>query len=262
MLFARKTMKISIIRTVQEAFTMCSIPLFRPVNLVFDIDDTMYDLMEPFKKAHEKFFAGRVSMDSTELFQKSRVYSDIILAQEKEGKIRREDSFHERLRMTYRDAGLEITREESRRFETEYRFGQTVITMFDFMKDVLDYCKEEGIPIAALTNGNHEGQWRKVEALNLQRWFLPEQIFISGDIGYHKPDVHAFMAVGESMDFLPEHTWYIGDTYESDIVGASRAGWRTLWLNHRKRPCPDAASAADKELTSGDELLMFIRSLL
>ena len=74
---------------------MCSIPLFRPVNLVFDIDDTMYDLMEPFKKAHEKFFAGRVSMDSTELFQKSRVYSDIILAQEKEGKIRREDSFHE-----------------------------------------------------------------------------------------------------------------------------------------------------------------------
>ena len=67
---------------------MCSIPLFRPVNLVFDIDDTMYDLMEPFKKAHEKFFAGRVSMDSTELFQKSRVYSDIILAQEKEGKIR------------------------------------------------------------------------------------------------------------------------------------------------------------------------------
>ena len=241
---------------------MCGIPPFKPINRVFDIDDTMYNLMEPFQKAHEKFFAGRVQTDSTELFRKSRIYSDIILAHEKEGKIPREDSFHERLRMTYRDAGLEITREESSRFETEYRYRQTVITMFDFMKDVLDYCKEEQIPIAALTNGNHEGQWRKVEALNLQKWFLPEQIFISGDIGYHKPDVHAFMAVGENMHFLPERTWYIGDTYESDIAGASQAGWRTIWLNHRMRPCPDTAGAADKELTSGDGLLTFIRSLL
>lgn len=241
---------------------MCDIPFFKPINLVFDIDDTMYDLMEPFKKAHEKFFAGRVRTDSTELFRKSRIYSDIILAQEKEGKIRREDSFYARLRMTYRDAGLEITREESDQFEAEYRYGQTVITMFDFMKDVLDYCKEEKLPIAVLTNGNHEGQWRKVEALNLQRWFLPEQIFVSGDIGYHKPDVHAFKAVGAHMHFLPEHTWYIGDTYESDISGASRAGWRTLWLNHRTRPCPDKVSAADKELTSGNDLLTFVRSLL
>lgn len=232
------------------------------MNLVFDIDDTMYDLMEPFKKAHEKFFAGKIPTDCSELFRKSRIYSDIILAQEKKGKIRKEDTFYERLRMTYQDAGLDITREESRRFEAEYRHGQTVITMFGFMKDVLDYCKEAKIPIAALTNGNHEGQWRKVEALNLRRWFLPEQIFISGDIGYHKPDIQAFRAVGKHMDFSPECTWYIGDTYESDIAGASRAGWRTLWLNHRMRPCPDKISAADKELNRGEELLPFIRSLL
>lgn len=231
------------------------------INLVFDIDDTMYDLMGPFKKAHEKVFADKTDADSAELFKNSRVYSDIILEQEKKGNIRREDTFYERLRMTYQDAGLKISRAESDRFEAEYRYCQTVIHMFDFMPEVLDYCRKEKIPSAVLTNGNHKGQWRKVSALNLLKWFTPDQIFISGDIGYHKPDVRAFRTLGERMHFLPEQTWYIGDTYESDVVGASRAGWRTIWLNHRLRACPDRESLADKELTRGEELLSCIDSL-
>ena len=36
------------------------------IYLVFDIDDTMYDLMAPFKKAHDHLFAGRVNADTTE----------------------------------------------------------------------------------------------------------------------------------------------------------------------------------------------------
>ncbi len=233
----------------------------RKLNFVFDIDDTMYDLMEPFKKAHEKFFAGKTIADSTELFMKSRIYSDIILEQEKEGKISKEDTFHERMRMTYQDIGIEISREESGLFETEYRYNQTVIEMFDFMEAVLDYCKETKIPSAVLTNGNHKGQWRKVEALHLQKWFAPEQIFISGDIGYQKPDVRAFKIIEERMHFLPEHTWYIGDTYESDIASASQAGWHTIWLNHRNRACPVPHSKADIELKEGIDLLPLLRSL-
>lgn len=231
------------------------------INLVFDIDDTMYDLMAPFKKAHEHFFADRVSADPMELFKKSRIYSDIILEREKNGEISSRDSFHERLRMTYQDVGLNIKREESDEFEAKYRYYQTNIEMFDFMRKVLDYCKEADLPIAVLTNGNYKGQWRKAEALNLQKWFSPEQIFISGELGYHKPDVRAFQAVGERMHFQPEKTWYVGDTYESDIAGASQAGWHTIWLNHRMRACPDKNCIADKEISSGKKLLHLLRSL-
>lgn len=135
----------------------------KKLNLVFDMDDTMYDLMEPFKKAHEKLFAGRVSADCTELFMKSRIYSDIILEKEKDGKIRKEDTFFERLRMTYGDAGLVINREESEGFEEAYRYYQTKIEMFDFMEEVLDYCKRQKIRIAVLTNGRSEGQRRKAD---------------------------------------------------------------------------------------------------
>lgn len=232
------------------------------IYLVFDIDDTMYDLMAPFKKSHDHLFAGRVNADTTELFKKSRIYSDIILEREKNGEIPSTDSFHERLRMTYQDVGLKITREESALFETEYRYYQTKIEMFDFMRDVLDYCKEARLPIAVLTNGSYKGQWKKAEALNLQSWFSPEQIFISGEIGYHKPDVRAFQAVSERMHFLPEQTWYVGDTYESDIIGASQAGWHTIWLNHRMRACPEENCIADKEIHEGIFLLPLIKTLL
>lgn len=232
------------------------------VNFVFDLDDTMYDLMQPFKKAHDKLFAERTHAGCAELFKKSRVYSDILLEQEREGKIAKEDAFYERLRLTYGDAGLTVKREEGDRFEAEYRYYQTRIEMFDFMEEVLDFCTEARTGLAVLTNGNSEGQRRKTAALKLWRWFEDEWIFPTGEIGYHKPDVRAFKEVERRMDFLPEDTWYIGDTYESDVTGAKASGWRTIWLNHRGRRCPVKVSEATEELKSGKELLPLLQCIV
>lgn len=185
----------------------------------------------------------------------------MLLEQERSGKLKKEDAFYERLRMTYRDAGLEIKREEAERFETEYRCNQTQIELFDFMEPVLDYCKMKGIPIALLTNGSGEGQRRKVDALKLRSWFPDEGIFISGEIGYQKPDVRAFKVIEERMGFLPEDTWYIGDTYETDIAGAAREGWHTIWLNHRKRMCPVKLNEAEITIESGRELLKLLKRI-
>lgn len=231
------------------------------VNFVFDMDDTIYDLMEPFKKCHEKLFAERVSIDCKELFLKSRIYSDIILDREKEGKIAKEDGFYERIRMTYEYAGLQISREDGARFEDAYRYYQTTIEPFDFMEKILDYCRKERIPIAVLTNGGSERQRRKADVLELQRWFEDDWIFPTGEIGFHKPHAGAFRAVEKRMNFCPEDTWYIGDTYRSDIVGAAEAGWNTIWLNHRESECPEAVSRATAEVRRGDELFTLLRKL-
>ena len=55
------------------------------MNIVFDVDDTMYDLMEPFRMAHERYFADRTMADCAGLFDQSRIYSDVILEQERQG---------------------------------------------------------------------------------------------------------------------------------------------------------------------------------
>ena len=163
--------------------------------------------------------------------------------------------------MTSEEKGFGITREESEAFEREYRYHQTKIVLFDFMQEILDYCREQEIPRAVLTNGSRKSQGRKLEVLQMTQWFDEDKLFISGEIGYHKPDVHAFQYIQNRLGARGEDVWYIGDTYENDIVGANRAGWNSIWLNHRKRPCPDAVSLADVELENGWELLSVIQRL-
>lgn len=231
------------------------------MNVVFDIDDTLYDLMEPFEKAYEKLLADRTRMSGEEMFLKSRVYSDIVLEQEKEGKVRPEDAFYLRMKMTCKDAGIELTREEGREFEEAYRYHQKQIQIFESARVVLDECKAKGVPVAVLTNGSKAGQQKKADVLGLQRWIDNERIFISGAIGFQKPDVRAFKYVEEKLELRAEETWYIGDTYEADIIGAKAAGWHTVWLNHRNRSCPDRISCADAEVTKKEQLPELLRSL-
>lgn len=232
------------------------------MNLVFDIDDTLYDLMEPFRLAHGKFFAGRTSKDVAELFQKSRQYSDMILARERQGLIAPEDTFPMRIQMTYQDAGLSLSRETCRLFEEEYRLRQREITLFPCMEQVLNACQEGRIPTAILTNGNSRGQRQKISALKLARWFDDAHIFISGETGYQKPDIMAFRHIETKLGFTPEDSWYIGDTYEADILSASRAGWHSVWFNHRKRARRTDLPPADIELRSKEEILPIVNEMI
>ena len=42
------------------------------MNLIFDVDDTMYDLMWPFQKAFEKVLADKTDVGCEAFFSRSR----------------------------------------------------------------------------------------------------------------------------------------------------------------------------------------------
>ncbi len=73
-----------------------------------------------------------------------------------------------------------------------------------------------------------------------------------------KPDPQAFKYVENAFALNPEETWYVGDTYEADVVGANTAGWHTIWFNHRNRECPEK-NRADITVKSIEELKEVIR---
>ena len=56
------------------------------------------------------------------------------------------------------------------------------------------------------------------------------------------------------MQLKPEETWFIGDTFEVDVVGAKNAGWHVIWFNHRKRPMPEGNIVPDIEVQTAKEL--------
>ena len=71
-------------------------------NIIFDVDDTLYDLMEPFQKAHEELMEERTDAECEELFKASRTYSDEAFYMAREGKIAKDEEFAYRIQKTYR----------------------------------------------------------------------------------------------------------------------------------------------------------------
>ena len=75
-------------------------------NIIFDVDDTLYNLMEPFEKAHKELMAARTDADCEELFEASRTYSDEAFCMSREGKISEDEEFAYRVQKTYEDVGV------------------------------------------------------------------------------------------------------------------------------------------------------------
>lgn len=231
------------------------------MNLIFDVDDTLYNLMEPFEKAHKEMFADQTDADCEQLFMASRIYSDEAFYMHEKGLISREEEFPYRIIKTYADVGIQVSKAEAAKFEKRYRYYQKQIHVPEGIQEILDYCKVQQIPIAALTNGKRDNQGKKIKNLELNRWFDKEQIFISEEIGYTKPDKRAFLAVQESLQIDPKETWFIGDTFEVDVVGAKNAGWRVIWFNHRHRQMPEGEIQAELEVCSMEQLLEAILAI-
>lgn len=229
------------------------------MNLVFDLDDTLYDLSEPFRRAHKELFGEQLGEECEELFRNSRIYSDEILALEKKGVIPSEDAFYHRIYRTYQDVGLDLDRETADQFEEKYRYYQKHITVPAEIVKLLDYCKSAGHNMAILTNGNMKNQGSKIEVLGIRKWFSEENIFISEKTGYHKPSAGAFQYVEVHLGLSKETIWYIGDTYESDVLGSKQVGWDTIWFNHRRRNYTTEKNMADITVNTAEELLEVIK---
>lgn len=231
------------------------------VKIIFDLDDTLYDLMEPFQKAHEEVFGDKTDADCEALFMASRIYSDEAFYLVRDGKMPKEEEFTYRIRKTYQDVGLKPDRQETDRFEERYRYYQKHLHVPEGIRNILDFCVKQNMVIGILTNGTAVNQGKKIDVLGMERWFPKERIFISDEVGATKPDVRAFQAVEKSMGLDPEDTWFVGDTFEVDVDGAHNAGWHIIWFNHRKRKAPEGARQPDLEVKSAEELLEAVKKL-
>ena len=43
----------------------------------------------------------------------------------------------------------------------------------------------------------------------------------------------------EKLKLPNDSLYYIGDSLENDIVGATNAGWKVIWINRYKRKSPE-----------------------
>ena len=82
--------------------------------------------------------------------------------------------------------------------------------------------------VGAVSNGFPDVQYRKLETLGLRDAFTC--IVLSEEIGIRKPDPRIFRKAAGLLGVPPSACLYVGDSYNSDIVGAKAAGMTTCWL--------------------------------
>ncbi|MBS1536159.1 MAG: HAD family hydrolase [Bacteroidetes bacterium] len=102
-------------------------------------------------------------------------------------------------------------------------------------------------PLGLLSNGFRLQVLRKIKQFGWNDIF--EHVVISEDVGVMKPHLEIFNhAMKISGINNPHEMLYIGDHYDSDIIGASNAGWQTVWVNLHLETKPD--NRANEEITS------------
>lgn len=103
---------------------------------------------------------------------------------------------------------------------------------------------------------------KKIRNLGVEKWIKEDDIFVAGGSILPKPHKDIFKYVEEKMDLDPKDTYYVGDTFANDVVGAKRAGWKSIWINRRKFSAPkESEYYPDYEANSDQELLDIIKKL-
>ena len=117
-----------------------------------------------------------------------------------------------------------------------YRCAWQKPELFPGVTASLEAIRQEGIPIGVVTNGREISQSAKIRNSDVGR--LVDVFLISESFGVRKPRAEIFLHAAGRLGIDPGASWHVGDDPVADIVGASSAGFRTVWLE-RHLPWPD-----------------------
>ena len=252
------------------------------LNLLFDIDDTLYDRFSPFEPAYLQLFQGRFSLELRPLFHQFLKRGNEILDDAMEGRMTMEQMYILRFQRAMADLGAVITPKEALEFQRLYAKEQTRISVSTCLADALEFCSRHPVFLGIITNGPSSHQLAKYRTLGAASWIPEDHVLTSGEVGANKPDIRVFQTAAHRWNLAPELTWYIGDSYEHDIEGAKNMNWHTIWLDRSCRSqtadafpfmeplqdCPPADTssgafpAADRIAYTDADLAVLIRQLV
>ncbi|HSH43556.1 MAG TPA: HAD family hydrolase [Arenicellales bacterium] len=136
---------------------------------------------------------------------------------------------------TYVDQAMEVFLEHRNR-----------VALFPDARPFLERASRK-YPLVSLSNGNAD-----LQRIGLGDLFTAQ--VAAGEVGAAKPDPQIFRAACERLALQPRQVLHIGDHPEHDILGAARAGIRTVWIN-RNGAQWDGAARADHEVTDLEQVL-------
>lgn len=234
----------------------------KKIAFVFDVDDTIYNQILPFRDACRDVLTVEVPEQPEAWYQMFLKCSQEMFRANENGEISLEESRVQRAVNTMKRCKIPFSREQAVTFQERYLYHQLTLQISDTMRGILTECISKGSALGILTNGPYEHQMSKIRAMHLPELIPEDHILVSEKAGYTKPDVRIFRMMEEMLDMEPQQIYMIGDSYANDIAGAVDAGWHSIWMNHHHRSLPDGGKQPEFVVQSEEELAELVGNLM
>ena len=200
----------------------------RFTTILWDVDNTLLDFDYSQRYALGKCFEsiGReITEEETALY--ARINDDYWKRLEL-GEITKKELLPGRFHTLFLELGIDGVNLEA--FCQEYQVA--LGSVFSFLDDSLTLCRKlQGcVKQYVISNGVAFTQYNKLKLSGLDK--VMDGIFISEQVGYHKPDERFFAYCLEHvMEKDIRRILVVGDSLSSDIKGGIGAGLPTCWYN-------------------------------
>lgn len=226
--------------------------------VLFDLDDTIFDHRETSRRALSALRASflelrRFPLDELEQ-RHTRVLEELHQGGVMQGFVSVDAAREERFRRLWRQAGAEATDAVSRGAASLYR--RTYLAERCLVPGSAELLRaiKPFAPIGIVTNNVLAEQEDKLRQFGLRS--LVDELVVSAEEGVSKPDPVIFQRALARLGCEASEAVMVGDAWATDIVGATAAGIRAIWLNRRSLPSPDPGLAAEiRSLEPADAIL-------
>lgn len=202
-------------------------------NLIFDLDNTLYDFSAVWKESNKLVFdyLGYNKLTSyEEFFKEYKRINNELVEKIHNGKLRIIDLRNERLKRTLEHYGVDLSKEEC-----DFYYKKQFEFILECIKPDLEINARlkklsKNYNLIILTNGKSFEQRMKLKKLELEGMF---KLYISEETKMSKPKEIAFINVLNNEGMILEETMMIGDSLFHDIEPAEKLGMKTCLVQKR-----------------------------
>ena len=202
-------------------------------NLIFDLDNTLYDFSKAWKISNKLVFEYLEYDKLTtyeEFFKLYKSVNNKLVKEVLRGNLKIIELRNKRLMLTLEQFGLNLTVEDCNfYYEKQFEYILESITP-DKEVNLKIRQLQEKYNMIVLTNGKSYEQRMKLKKLGLDNIF---KLYISGETHISKPKDKAFINALESEGLLVDETMMIGDSLHHDILPAKKLGLKTCLVEKK-----------------------------